>query len=361
MPKRSNPVTAQRRAALVAAGQTIGTHGRLSAVQIAEADALLSGEPMTTIPADAAAPDTAPPAPPGAPAAEQSPRDVRAPSAGRRAAQSLWGRRGTARGRGRGRGRARSRARQRADEPWLPTAGVIEHLWSQAAWAARGFPPVQRILSAQAPMAGVTLQAATRGTWVDAAVLQPAARWSERWDAAAAMVGPPVMVGAIMMAGGIKMQEVEQDGETISVPVMVPVIDRQTGRPVMANGQPVVEPVWDDRTRVMIGGLRFSLMSWLRVGRRHAAEIVEQAEQLAQLGDEADELIRWILAPPQPGQQPGDVTDQAGALVADFMRAGADAARDSGAPVYPDPQPSATPWANAFSPSAATGASGTAE
>lgn len=191
-----------------------------------------------------------------------------------------------------------SSSRRRATRPWVSTAGIIEHVWSQLAWAARPLPPVQKILAAQAPMVGVLLEDAARDTAIDRYVLQPAARAEDRLQAVNATLGPVLWTTAIALRGQA-MEDPQHPGE--------PLLDESGA------------PVWNEATRVMIGGLRFSLMSWLKVADKKADEIQQAAEELTELGDEADALIAWLLAPPDPGQSPKDVENEAKQRGRDFI------------------------------------------
>lgn len=195
------------------------------------------------------------------------------------------------------------RPRRKRTPPQVPVAPVIERLWTELAWAARKLPPIQRVMAAQAPMVGVVLDGATRDTIVGRGLLQPLARGEERLEGINAVFGPLFWTGMIVRFGGFDTEPVYKDGQ-----------------PLILDGQPVVQPVrdsetgeiaWNDQTRAMIGGLRFSLMSWLRVGQRHAAEIIARAEELDELSDQADALIAFILAPPRPGQSFRDMAREA--------------------------------------------------
>lgn len=181
---------------------------------------------------------------------------------------------------------------------WVSTSEVIEDFWGQLAWAARPIPPLARILACQAPTAGVLLEDAARDTFVDRVVLQPVARANERFQAVNAMVGPPVFTGMIALFGGAATDP---------------------------SGKPLVDEdgmyVFDNRTQPLVAGLRFSLMSWLRVGGKKAEEVIEAAEESERLSDEADKLIRFILAPPERGVSWKDQTSEAAAMGKDFLQA----------------------------------------
>jgi hypothetical protein len=124
------------------------------------------------------------------------------------------------------------------------------------------------------------------------------------------------------------------------------VTDEQ-GRPVTdVNG----DFVFDTRTQMMVGGLRFSLMSWLKIADKKADEIQATADELSQLGDEADKLIRWILSPPEPGQSPKDTEREAHSRAAGFI--GHRPAPEPAGPAGPPPASSA------FTPAPSAGVSG---
>jgi len=255
----------------------------------------------------------------GEPAGEQVPRGT-APKgkakrkATRQRASGLWTRLKKASGEGKKR------------HAWVGTSDVIEHFWSQLAWSARPIPPLQKILAAQAPTAGVILQDALRDTIVDRAVLQPAARIEDRLQAVNAMAGPPIWVMMIAAWGGAQVGP--------------------NGQPLLVDG----EFLYDQRTQMMVSGLRFSLMSWLKISDKKAEDIQATADELTQLGDEADKLIRWILAPPVPGQSPKDTEREAHRRAAEFV--GGQGEPDSPAPAAPPFAPSA------FRPAPSAGVSG---
>jgi hypothetical protein len=58
--------------------------------------------------------------------------------------------------------------------------------------------PVARVLDMQAPVAGIVVNEVAKGTFLDKA-LQPLARAGESGEKAAALLGPPVLVGAICL------------------------------------------------------------------------------------------------------------------------------------------------------------------
>lgn len=231
------------------------------------------------------------PGPPPGRQAEQTPRGSGQSAAER--ARSLWHRDRPARRRSSGSSARRRRSSARKHD-WVPTGPVIERIWSELAWGANKLPPLQRVLIAQAPMTGVVMQEAVRDTFIDRWAMQPLARGEDRLEAANAVLGPPFWTTLIIRFGGFEVEQARgPQGELLfhdSQPVM---------KPVMADDG---LPEWNDATRVMVGGLRTSLMSWIRIGQRHADEIIERAAELDTLSDEADQLIRFIFSPQRPGQ-----------------------------------------------------------
>lgn len=349
MPDRS-PAAARK--ALRAAGVDVPARGPLGDEHWLEYDRISGGYDGGTSPDDFdgpdqlgadddSFPDVAQGGAPSALEAEAVPRAVGGqrdrPPAGKRGrsaasrAQQMWKRAAPAAA-----GGSQPKKSRPSKGPWMPTATVIEHLWSQLAWSARPLPPLQKILAAQAPMAGVTLQDAAKGTFIDRALLQPAARAENKLQAANAMLGPPIWTLLIAGFGGcVTAPMAGPDG----VVRQVPVTDAEDNI------------VWDDRTQVLVGGLRFSLMSWLKVADKHADEIMADAQELTELGDQADALIRWILAPSQPGQSPKDVEREARRRGTDF---GAQTAANGTGPAG---EPTAAP-SSAFTPAPARGPSG---
>jgi hypothetical protein len=61
----------------------------------------------------------------------------------------------------------------------------------------------------------------------------------------------------------------------------------------------------------MIGALRFGLMAMLESTATQVDEVIARGEELKARGDQADQLIAWLLAPPDAepgpdGQAAGD-------------------------------------------------------
>jgi hypothetical protein len=373
----ARPADTEIREALRAAGVTIGSRGRISAEQYAEFDRLAGG-PQAAQAAEGAPDDDWPTADldgpdagnPGLPAdpggagnlglptdpppprvtvdAEQTPRQVRAgPSAADRARGLFSRARPSNQGpkheppKAKAKAKPSSRAKAKPEQPWRPTAGLIENIWSRMAMSTGSLPPLQRILAAQAPMSGVVLSAQLRGSLVDRLLLQPAARMEERADALTALVGVPAMVTLISMTGKVRMAP-GPGGQLY--PLM-----REDG-----------SPDWEPATEMQVAGLKYCLMSWLAVTERHAGDIIAQAEATVRKGKDADQIIRWIFAP-QPPQPWSDVQREAAEQTmraAGFASPGPDPG--AGYPAGPAPapgfygqQPPGPPPSTAFLPAIA--------
>lgn len=146
--------------------------------------------------------------------------------------------------------------RQREKKPRKPIAKFVGGFWSGLAkFVATINQPVGIVLEMQAPVAGKILDEPIKGTVLDA-VLQPFVQTGDKLDAVFALVGPPVIVGAI------------------------------TARPDMAG--PLIVP------------LRASLKSWLKIAGPELDKIQEEEEEFEEkYGDRIDKMIAAILAPMQ--------------------------------------------------------------
>src|ERR1700722_6380107 len=212
-------------------------------------------------------PPVAPPAgggPESAPAAtasgERPPRRVRPKSQPVRGLRRFWEGAG-------GKGKARKRpARDRQ-----PVTGFVEGLYGQLAWSMGGIPPVQKLLYLQAPFAGTVAEANGRETAVDGR-RRPLVRGEQAFKAVNGLLTPPVALFMILTKG------------------------RR-----LEDGSP------DQATQAMIGMLRFGLMAMLETTGDQMEQVIERGEQLRARGDQADQLIAWLLAPPDQ-QQPDPET-----------------------------------------------------
>jgi hypothetical protein len=164
--------------------------------------------------------------------------------------------------------------------PRVSLAGLIEDAWSQMAWAAAPLPPMQRLLYAQAPFAGVALEGALAGTIVDKA-LQPVARAEEKAKAVGGLVMPPVALLAVLATAPQPSEVRNEDGTA-------------------ALAWP--EPSFAHKTALV--NLRWSLMLMAEVGQIHLEEYKAKAEAAAARGAMADEFMAWILGMELPPEVP---------------------------------------------------------
>lgn len=132
------------------------------------------------------APDVSEPGPPPADLTEARPRAVKTPRG--RGLAVLAGRArgtgGTKTGKAKRKGPVRGR---------VPVDKLIATGWRLLATAAKPLPATSRLLTLQAPVAGLVLEDTIRGTVVDR-LLQPIARAEEGGKAVFALLGPPLIV-----------------------------------------------------------------------------------------------------------------------------------------------------------------------
>jgi hypothetical protein len=224
------------------------------------------GEEPVTAAVAAAAP---PPADPRQ--AERIPKQPK-PTAAGRATGGLF-----ARIRGGGKGKARPAGKRL---PRVSLANLIEDAWGQMAWAAAPMPPMQKLLQAQAPFAGIALEDALAGTVVDRA-LQPIARAEDKAKAVGGLFFPPM---ALMLA--LATAPIPQEIEGTDPPqYMYP------------------EPAAQHKAALMT--LRWSLMLWSEAGAARLEEYRARADANAERGAQADAFMAWILGyEDAPGQDP---------------------------------------------------------
>lgn len=150
-----------------------------------------------------------------------------------------------------------------ASAGWAALAGIT---------AQSGLTPTSRVLALQAPVAGVIVEDALKGSMADR-LLQPIARAADRGGSAAALLGPPVLVTALSMHPEL-------------APRLVPV-------------------------------LRMCLRQWLMVAgpamKRQQAKEEKAAESMGIAAGEVDSLVdTWINEIfAEPEQQPEPVPDAA--------------------------------------------------
>jgi hypothetical protein len=179
----------------------------------------------------------------------------------------------------------RPRGKQRASRPsWLPGSGakkkpgrkqprvsteeLLGSVCRGAAKLASPLPPLQRTLRLQAPVAGLLLEDAVKGTAVDT-VLQPLARIANQGKTVQALVGPPAFVTAIMV--------------------------HQIQR---ANLTPPQEP-HPMFMALATEGLRSSLMAWMDIaGPKFDVAMQREREFEEKYGQSVDDTIALIFSAP---------------------------------------------------------------
>jgi hypothetical protein len=201
-----------------------------------------------------------PPDEPVRPRAERAPRPVAQVKGKSRGGLSglLSGARGNAKPGGKA-GGGRKRPRVSLDR-------LVERMWGQVAWAAGNVPPMQKMLYAQAPFAGMVLEDVIRDTPADR-LLQPVARNYQKFVALDGLLGPPL---SVMM--------------------------------IMANAPaPGEEP--NMACKMGFIGLRMSLMSMAETVGDRLDEVMERAADNRARASQIDEFIEFLFSmSPQDGQ-----------------------------------------------------------
>jgi hypothetical protein len=217
---------------------------------------------------------TAAAAPPdGGRVAEQRPRQPK-PAGGH-------GRGFLARLRGGAQPTGRAAAARRPRVARVSLANLIEDAWGQMAWASSSLPPMQRLLQAQAPFAGIALEDALAGTIVDRA-LQPVARAEDKAKAVGGLLMPPMALMLVMATA--PRPEVIQTTE----------------------GEQLAWPEATTQHKAAIMSLRWSLMLWSEAGAARLEEYRARAEANTDRGRQADAFMAWILGLPESGPGPAD-------------------------------------------------------
>jgi hypothetical protein len=157
-------------------------------------------------------------------------------------------------------------------KPRVSTEDLLGSLWRGAAKLAAPLPPLQRTLRIQAPVAGMLLEDAVKDTAADA-FLQPLARLAGQGKVVSALVGPPVIVTALVM----HVQQRAAAGQDPS---------------------PMVLSVGTE-------ALRSSLMTWCEITEGKIQVALQREKEVEErFGQSVDELIAFLLAPPV---DPGDL------------------------------------------------------
>jgi hypothetical protein len=232
-----------------AAADELGDEGELTAADLPPAD-----EPPAPPPAAPSAPASTAPASTG----ERRPRRPPRASASSAAAAvrgrvvKLFG----------GDGKPKRRG------PRIKLDQFAENMWTDAA-AAAPWPPLQKILTVQAPMAAETFDGAVAGTFIDPAC-QAAARVDKALRAVDGLLGPPLITAWICAFG---RREVLPDGRIGD---------------------------YDMRTKLGFGLLKYSLMQMDQITTTNLERVQARAEQMAGRAAAADAMIAFLFAPPPP-------------------------------------------------------------
>jgi hypothetical protein len=154
----------------------------------------------------------------------------------------------------------------------VPVDGLISSVWAAMGGLAGNVdPPVGRVLTMQAPVAGVILEDVVRHTAADR-VLQPIARAEVKAEKVLALVGPPTIVAALEA--------------TASLP----------------------EAQMRARQAILLPLLERSLILWLRIAGDKVEEMAKRQAAEAPAREQVQELVRLIW-PPLPTEEPA--TDDA--------------------------------------------------
>jgi hypothetical protein len=171
-------------------------------------------------------------------------------------------------------------------------APLIEDAYSDIAWAAAGIPPLQRLLYAQAPIAGVVLDPVVKNTVADRVVLQPMARNYERMKVGMALIGTPMALAAVLAtAPGIAV-----DPDT-GRPIMMPVLDAETGQPVDGQMVPAMAPPTVQHQSAMLT-LRYGVRAMADLAGDSMSRVQQRAQENAARDDMVNEFIAFLLGMP---------------------------------------------------------------
>jgi hypothetical protein len=150
--------------------------------------------------------------------------------------------------------------------PRVSTESLLGSVWRGAAKLATPLPPLHRTLRVQAPVAGLLLEDAVKGTMADT-ILQPLARMAETGKAVSALLGPPLFVTAITVHASQRAAQ-----ELPPNPVFMAIATE---------------------------GLRSSLMTWMDVAGPKFVEAVRREREFEEkYGSDVDEFMNWLFAPP---------------------------------------------------------------
>jgi hypothetical protein len=205
----------------------------------------------------------------GEPPEEEFDESVMGETAPRRPKAARPSTRSTTTGRGRGLfnrgGKKKPGAKKK---PRVSTEDVLGSVWRGMAKLAAPLPPLQRTLRIQAPVAGLILEDAVKDTAADV-LLQPFARLAGQGKVVSALLGPPVIVTALIVH--------QQQRAAMQPP--------QDPNPMVVS--------------VGVEALRSSLMVWMEVaGPKFETAMRREREFEEKYGQSVDDMISMLLAPP---------------------------------------------------------------
>lgn len=162
--------------------------------------------------------------------------------------------------------------------PRVSIASLVEDAWSQMAFAAGGIPPMQRLLHAQAPFAGMCLEETLAGTVADRA-LQPIARAEDKAKAVGGVLFPPMALMMVLATAPVPQYVEGTDPPQYLFP----------------------EPSTQHKAALMT--LRWSLMLWSEAGEARLDEYRARAEANTERGAQADRFMAYILGIEDPADE----------------------------------------------------------
>lgn len=185
--------------------------------------------------------------------------------------------------------------------PRVPLDRMIERVWSQLAEAAPA-PPLEKMLYAQAPFAGMVIEDALAGTVVDR-MLQPIARAEDKAIALGGLIGPPLFIVGVMATAPEPCEKCEGRGG-------IPVPGDVNGALAVCQacrGGGTEPPSFEHKAA--LGGLRLSLMAMTEAMGDRMDQVMERAAENKERGRQVERFIDWLFEIPKPGA--GDVEDEA--------------------------------------------------
>ena len=151
-------------------------------------------------------------------------------------------------------------------KPRVSTEDLLGSVWRGLAKMATPLPPLHRTLRVQAPVAGLLLEDAVKGTVVDPWI-QPVARLAQGGKVVSALLGPPVLVTAISM-------HLQQSAAQSREP-----------NPLFLS--------------VGTEALRGALMTWMEVaGPKFEVAMQREQEFESKYGKSVDDFMAWLFAAP---------------------------------------------------------------